>query len=164
MVPTLPLIFIETLYFMKFRIMVTTAFVHESRSKWFLNFKCSFIFAVCAGHINIVRILIKHGADVNAKGDSLSTPLHSACQNPTRNDNLLQITKILIAFGANVNAQNAEQSTPLHECAFFGSYRKNFIWMILSCWLRWQFFPTSMGLIAISMAKSFKKIVGWFFR
>lgn len=64
---------------------------------------------------------------MNAKGDSLSTPLHSACQNPTRNDNLLQITKILIAFGANVNAQNAEQSTPLHECAFFGSYRKNFI-------------------------------------
>ncbi len=59
----------------------------------------------CQGNVpentNIVRALIKHGADVNAKGECGYTPLHMACQ-----WGHVELAKILIEHGADQNALN----------------------------------------------------------
>lgn len=61
----------------------------------------------CQGNVpentNIVKALIKHGADVNAKGECGYTPLHMACQ-----WGHVQLAKILIEHGADKNALNDE--------------------------------------------------------
>ena len=36
-------------------------------------------FAALKGHLDIVKILVKRGADVNSKTETNSTPLHAAC-------------------------------------------------------------------------------------
>jgi ankyrin repeat protein len=69
-------------------------------------------------HIEIAKILIKHGADVNGCGDvsnvdelySYKTPLHYACEE--YND--IEMVKLLIDNGADVNAIDANNDTPLH--------------------------------------------------
>lgn len=62
-----------------------------------------------SGHENIVRILIEHGAsNINAKGESGFSPLHTAAAYGRAN-----VTEFLISRGANVNAMNDDQMTPL---------------------------------------------------
>jgi ankyrin repeat protein len=86
-----------------------------------------------------MQLLIEHGADVNARDGSQSTPLHLASsekeadpllmsipaglgvdvnaqdertdENPRRN---AEIAQLLIEYGADVNARDGSQSTPLH--------------------------------------------------
>jgi ankyrin repeat protein len=55
------------------------------------------------------QVLIKHGADVHARDQSQSTPLHLASSR--RN---AEIAQLLIKHGADVNARDQSQSTPLH--------------------------------------------------
>ena len=59
-----------------------------------------------------VQLLIRNGADVAARDDTHSTPLHlaSAMACPETLD-------LLIQHGADVDAQNVKQSTPLHLAA-----------------------------------------------
>ena len=59
-----------------------------------------------------VRQLIRHGADVAARDDTHSTPLHLASSKRSA-----ETVDILIRNGADVNAQNANRSTPLHLAA-----------------------------------------------
>jgi ankyrin repeat protein len=62
--------------------------------------------------IQTVQLLIRHGADVDARDDNHSTPLHLASSKECA------ITvDLLIQHGADVNAQNGNQSTPLHLAA-----------------------------------------------
>lgn len=76
------------------------------------------IFNACAGkkNIDVVRLLIKHGADVKAKDARGETPLHrAACI-----DGNTEILKLLIAEGADVNA-GEPANTPLHRTAYSGA-------------------------------------------
>ncbi|KAN0136167.1 Ankyrin repeat-containing domain protein [Lactarius tabidus] len=57
-------------------------------------------------------ILIRHGADVTARDDSHSTPLHLASSKWSADT-----VGLLIQHGADVNAQNKDLSTPLHLAA-----------------------------------------------
>ena len=59
-----------------------------------------------------MRQLIRHGADVAARDDTHSTPLHLASSKRSA-----ETVDILIRNGADVNAQNANRSTPLHLAA-----------------------------------------------
>jgi ankyrin repeat protein len=62
----------------------------------------------------IIKYLIKHGADVNAKNIYDDTPLHfAAYANPN-----VDVMKCLIENGANINAKNNNSGTPLHRAAF----------------------------------------------
>ena len=58
------------------------------------------------------EVLIKSGADVNAKGDNGNTPLHWAAKG--WKGGAPETAAILIAGGANVNAKDKYGATPLH--------------------------------------------------
>ena len=64
------------------------------------------------GHLEVVRALIKAGADVNAKDNDGWTPLHYSAWNGH-----LEVARALIEAGADVNAKENGGSTPLHAAA-----------------------------------------------
>jgi ankyrin repeat protein len=59
-----------------------------------------------------VQLLIQHGADVTARDDTHSTPLHLASSMGNA-----ETVGLLIRHGADINVQNVNQSTPLHLAA-----------------------------------------------
>ena len=56
-----------------------------------------------------VRLLIEHGADVNAQDEAYTTPLHLASSL-----GIFEIVQLLIDHGADVTAQDRMHKTPLH--------------------------------------------------
>jgi len=63
------------------------------------------------GNIEAVKQHLAAGTDVNAKGESGSTPLFFAATK--------EIAELLIAKGAEVNPKNQHGTTPLHRAAAF---------------------------------------------
>ena len=74
-----------------------------------------FIYAARYGYLDIAKLLISNGANVNAETTYKWTPLHYAAR-----DGYLDIAKLLISNGANVNAENTYKWTPLHIAARYG--------------------------------------------
>ncbi|XP_075419303.1 ankyrin repeat domain-containing protein 23 isoform X1 [Tenrec ecaudatus] len=70
------------------------------------------------GHLDILKQLLKQGAQVNARDKIWSTPLHVAVR--TGHCDCLEH---LIACGAHINAQDKEGDTALHEAVRHGHYR-----------------------------------------
>lgn len=68
-------------------------------------------------NIKLMKELIRHGANVNAREDKGWTPL--MCASCHINGNI-EIVKILIEAGANVNARDGEGWTPLMIASHFG--------------------------------------------
>lgn len=68
--------------------------------------------AALNGHIEIVKTLIDHGADVNVIEGQRQTPLHCAARKGKVN-----VVKFLVEKGANVNAQERDGLTPLDYAA-----------------------------------------------
>ena len=60
------------------------------------------------GHIEIARLLIEHGADVNARNDDYTTPLHLACLNGDAD-----LVRLLLSHGADPLARNDYDRTPV---------------------------------------------------
>lgn len=54
--------------------------------------------AAAAGHTSIVKLLVRHGANVNSTTKTNSTPLRAACF-----DGHYEIVKYLVAHGAGEN-------------------------------------------------------------
>uniref|UniRef100_A0A1X7UF55 Uncharacterized protein n=1 Tax=Amphimedon queenslandica TaxID=400682 RepID=A0A1X7UF55_AMPQE len=73
-------------------------------------------YAARSGSETIVTILVKNGADVNAKNKVQETPLHYAAGSGSET-----IVTILVKNGADVNAMDKVQKTPLHYAARSGS-------------------------------------------
>ncbi|XP_060527199.1 ankyrin repeat domain-containing protein 17-like isoform X2 [Cylas formicarius] len=71
--------------------------------------------AASAGHLDIVRLLVHHGADVNAQSTSGNTPLMYACAGGHTD-----VVKFLLENGANVEDHNENGHTPLMEAASAG--------------------------------------------
>ncbi|KFM68369.1 Protein fem-1-like protein, partial [Stegodyphus mimosarum] len=70
--------------------------------------------AAGAGHFNVVKYLVSHGADVNHSTKTNSTPLRAACF-----DGRLDIIQYLVENGANIHTANKYNNT----CLMIGSYR-----------------------------------------
>jgi len=64
------------------------------------------------GHAPVARLLISHGADVNAKNRVADRPLHLATEGGHQH-----IAQLLIDRGAKVNVNNQQGDTPLHLAA-----------------------------------------------
>lgn len=64
-------------------------------------------------HLNIMDLLIKHGADLNAQNDWLSTPLHLTEKN-------IDAIRLLLEAGAEPNIQDKDWDYPYYF-AFYGS-------------------------------------------
>ena len=64
--------------------------------------------ACSSGHIEAVKLLIKHGANVNCRDDDKMTPLMFAAD-----EGHTEIVKVLIAAGADVNAKDEDGDTAL---------------------------------------------------
>lgn len=71
--------------------------------------------AASAGHVEIIELLIRHGADVNAQSSTGNTPLMYACAGGH-----VEAVKVLLAHGANVEDHNENGHTPLMESASAG--------------------------------------------
>jgi ankyrin repeat protein len=67
------------------------------------------------GHIDIVQLLIGHGADVDAQGGQFVNAFQAASFNGHIN-----IVQLLIEHGANVNAQGGEYGGTLQVASFNG--------------------------------------------
>ena len=61
---------------------------------------------------DIVEMLLRYGAEVNAKSDGGWTPLHNACETGSE-----KIVRILLAAGAEINAKLLNGMSPLHLAA-----------------------------------------------
>lgn len=81
------------------------------------------------GHFNVASILIKSGANVNAKGYEDVTPLHDAAL-----VGQLKMVKLLLSHGADPKAKNAKGKAPLDlACAAVYHYIKG---MFIVCGLQ----------------------------
>ncbi|KAK6393955.1 hypothetical protein LTR81_026392 [Elasticomyces elasticus] len=68
--------------------------------------------AVCGGHIEVVEILLKAGADLKAVNPEGESPLHLAASAAKAD-----IVSALLRYGANISAGTSESDTPLHYAA-----------------------------------------------
>ena len=71
-----------------------------------------------------VRLLIDHGAEVNAKDQTKSTPLHLASSVGS-----IDTVRLLIDHGAEVTAQDVHRMTPLHMAFSWVSRESTLLFM-----------------------------------
>jgi hypothetical protein len=71
--------------------------------------------AVMNGHIEIARLLLQNGAEVNAKDSDGYTPLHIAARNGH-----VDFLHLLVENGADLEAQNNDGWRALHRAAWMG--------------------------------------------
>jgi len=67
--------------------------------------------------LDLARLLIDHGADVNGQNEERWTALHLASH-----VGHVEIAKVLIDRGANVDSWNEKQKTRLASASFFGRH------------------------------------------
>ena len=79
--------------------------------------------AVMSESEELIKFLIKNGADVNAKNDEGITPLHIVLYP--------EIAQILIAHGAVINAVSKNGDTPLHVMAAEGDQTLDVVELLL---------------------------------
>lgn len=61
------------------------------------------------GYERIAELLLKNGANVNARDDYRKSPLHKATIQEEEN-----AAEVLVKYGANINAKDKMGYTPLH--------------------------------------------------
>jgi ankyrin repeat protein len=67
------------------------------------------------GRLDLAKLLLAYGADVNAKNQSSQTPVYFAAR-----ANQIEMAKFLFARGAKINARDTSGHTPLYEAALRG--------------------------------------------
>ena len=76
------------------------------------------------GNVEIVRLLLEHGADseANAEGDYGAKPLHSlSCGKFESQEDGVRVAELLLEHGADVNARRNDHHTPLHVASYLGN-------------------------------------------
>ena len=70
-----------------------------------------------SGKVDLARFFVEHGADMPAKDDHGTTPLHVAVGSRWAT---LDLMCFLVEYGANTTARDKDGSTPLHRNSFNG--------------------------------------------
>ena len=68
-------------------------------------------YASISGQLDVVKLLLDHGADMEAEHEQCGTPPQMSCRFPVLNRN--EIIELLVEKGANVNASGGSTETPL---------------------------------------------------
>ena len=77
--------------------------------------------AAFSGRLEIVKLLIDHGANTAAENDNGELPLHLVSQGQyVSKENGVGIVQLLLDRGADVNAPDSHQDTPLHSASSLG--------------------------------------------
>jgi peptide-methionine (S)-S-oxide reductase len=76
--------------------------------------------AARAGRVEVAKLLLDCGANVNGTNDKGNTPLWFACQSPANAEDRLAVATLLLDRGARVNAICEDGSTALHFAAWRG--------------------------------------------
>lgn len=88
------------------------------------NNQSPLLYASFEGFIDIVKLLIKAGINVNTCNTDNFSSLHYACDftpvDYTSLNNHIKIVKLLIKNGANVNITNKHRQIPLHNTSIHG--------------------------------------------
>lgn len=81
----------------------------------YLDFQVTVEFDICvaAGQEEVVRVLVKHGANINAQSQAGFTALYMAAQ-----ENHDHVVKFLLANGANQSLATEDGFTPLGTLIF----------------------------------------------
>ncbi|WP_456444702.1 ankyrin repeat domain-containing protein [Thiolapillus sp.] len=66
----------------------------------------------------MVKLLLAHGANVNAQDDDGSTPL--AMLTPLKSGSDIEVAKLLLEKGADINTKDSDGDTPLHDAVMNG--------------------------------------------
>ena len=74
--------------------------------------------AALSGHHFILQLLLKHGADVQAKTNIGATPLHLACQS-----GYLECVESLTEAGAVITAVKRDGAAPIHMAAQYNHHK-----------------------------------------
>jgi ankyrin repeat protein len=72
------------------------------------------------GKLEIVRVLLHHGASVNTKGNLGQTSSHLALDGNRSCKDGVGIVRLLLQHGADMNAQDGNGDTPLHLASHYG--------------------------------------------
>ena len=81
------------------------------------------IFASYFGNVEIVRLLLEHGADpeANTEGNYGAKPLHSLlCGKFKSQEDGVRVAELLLNRGADVNTRRDDHWTPLHLASLWG--------------------------------------------
>ncbi|KAE9368899.1 ankyrin [Stipitochalara longipes BDJ] len=71
------------------------------------------------GHVEVLKVLLRGGADVNCRGPYGQTALHTACANGHAD-----ATRVLAEEpGADLNVRDENNFTPLYEASLWGNFR-----------------------------------------
>jgi ankyrin len=76
------------------------------------------------GNVEIVRLLLNHGADLEAiaAGEGGEKPLHQVSYGECRSqEDGIRVTQLLLDHGADVNTRRSDHQTPLHLASYFGN-------------------------------------------
>jgi len=71
--------------------------------------------AASEGHGPLIEILIKFGAQADARTNNFRTPLHIACLRGN-----LSVLQALVQHSADINAKDIDGNTPCHFCSEYG--------------------------------------------
>ena len=77
--------------------------------------------------IDVVRLLVAHGAELDSRGWEGKTPLACACQRPSS----LEILKCLVENGADIDLANDHGRTPLHYAMDSRNGADNARWLLM---------------------------------
>jgi ankyrin len=73
------------------------------------------------GKLDIVQLLLDHGANVDALDKFGKTPLHYISKSKNKSKAVgIDVAQLLLKHGGNVNAETKNQRTPLHVASYFG--------------------------------------------
>jgi len=98
--------------------MLATEFPKDVNSQSFDDASTPLHLTSMEGHVDLVRMLVEHGADLSAQDTESWTPLHWASSM-----GLVDVARMLVDRGADMSAQAQDGKTPLHWASGMGHMR-----------------------------------------